>query len=229
MRPLEPRLLAAAAEVPGPRHADIGTDHALLPLYLAQNHLCQTLIGVERSPHGVQVARTATRDYSETIEIRLGDGLQALSPGEVDSLSLCGLGGFKIVEILKAHPDRVPEVVIAQANRDSSEVRAWGLSSGYHLIKEQLVQGYWLYRILTFRRCQGADPAYRNLPLDLALRFGPQTLKAGQPALKASLVARWKHFSKLPGSEEKRLLKKALDYLQVSKTDTDSFDEGALD
>lgn len=212
---LDTRLQAVANEVPGPRHADIGTDHALLPRYLVERGRCQKVIGVEKSPHGVQTARWATQDFGPTIEIRLGEGLQPLKPGEVDSLSLSGLGGLKIVEILEAHPERLPPMVIIQANRDSSKIRAWGWRSGFHLVKEQAIQGHWLYQVLTFRHGLSPDPAYQNLPLNLGLHFGPHLLKAREPALLANLKDRWTVFAKLPETSEKTRLREVLEYLGI--------------
>ena len=96
---LEDRLLYVTTEVAPGCHADIGTDHALLPLYLLNHGICCEVIVTEKSPHAYRVARQAL--WGREAEVLLGDGMEPLEGRKVDSLSLCGMGGTNICEILE--------------------------------------------------------------------------------------------------------------------------------
>jgi tRNA (adenine22-N1)-methyltransferase len=88
--------------IKGKKAADIGADHALLPIYLIENNLApQVIIGelgdgpYQRAWNAVQASSVKNR-----IELRQGDGLQVLDYGEVKSVVLAGMGGDTMVEIL---------------------------------------------------------------------------------------------------------------------------------
>ena len=208
---LEDRLLFVTTEVSREVHCDVGTDHALLPVYLLNHKLCRKIIATEKRDGPFLVAKQAL--WGREADVRLGDGLSPLQPGEAQSVSLCGMGGSLIVEILEAEPERIPPTVIVQANRDSHKVRKWGRDSGFHLKREQLAQGHWLYEILTFEKAEGkVDPAYVDVPEDIALHFGPLLLKARSPILLASLQERRTQHREHPKNLELRRIKKALDF-----------------
>ena len=122
---LDPRLLRVSTEIPYGIHADVGTDHALLPIYLLNHKICEKVIATEKSHSAYRVSKQAL--WGKQAESRLGDGLAPLFAGEATSLSLCGMGGNLICEILEAEPDKVPDVVVVQANRDSHKVRILSL------------------------------------------------------------------------------------------------------
>lgn len=206
---LEERLKCVTTEVDARCHADIGTDHALLPLYLLNNGLCRMVVATEKSPNALRVARQAL--WGRQAEVLLGDGLEPLAGHQPGSLSICGMGGSNIVEILQAYPDRVPPILVIQANRDSHKVRRWGYETGYHLVREQLAPGRYLYEVLTFHRSEGADPAYREMDLELAFFFGPHLLKSGHPLLKEELLRRRSVLTDHPKNAELSRVKRALE------------------
>lgn len=201
---LEARLLKVAEEISGTCHADIGTDHGHLPLYLLQHGHCQKVIAIELSRNAICGPRQLLAGYSA--DVREGDGFSCLSPGEVDSASLCGLGGGTIRKILTVHPERVPDKLVVQANRDSYKVRAWAHQAGFHVQREQLVQGSRLYQVLSLCRSPGPDPAYEGIPLELGVRFGPHILRARAPAFMERLEQRWNEFRAYPDTQERQLL-----------------------
>ncbi|MDT7920679.1 MAG: class I SAM-dependent methyltransferase [Meiothermus sp.] len=198
---LEPRLQAVAQEIKAPTHADIGSDHALLPRYLLLCGRVQRVIVVEKHKGPWENSRRALEGLAA--EVRLGDGLGALSPGEADSLSLCGMGARRMVRILSAHPARLPPRLVLQPNDSALPLRQWALQAGYALVNEQMVEGFWRHSILTLKR--GACTAYSGLPLELALRFGPLLLKSKHPLLSAELLARRQQLARLPQVEPVRL------------------------
>ena len=206
---MEERLLCVTTEVAPGCHADIGTDHALLPLYLLNNGLCEKVVVTEKSPHAYSIARQAL--WGRQAQVLQGDGLEPLESLRVDSLSLCGMGGSNICAILEAYPDRVPDIVITQANRDSQKARRWGRAAGFHLVKEQLAEGWSLYEILTFHRKTGPDPAYNDLEEELAFYFGPHLLGSANPLLKKELDRRKSLQKKHPRNRQLQRIDRALE------------------
>ncbi len=128
---LSERLSRLASLVrPGSRVADIGTDHALLPVFLVKTGVCRSAIAVDVKPGPVAAAQKAVKaaDLSDTIDVRLGDGLSPISPDEVEDIVIAGMGGETMVEILKAAP--------------------WVLSDRYRLILQPMTRVEVLHRFL---------------------------------------------------------------------------------
>jgi tRNA (adenine22-N1)-methyltransferase len=210
---LDERLSAVASLARGPRLADIGSDHALLPRYLLEQGIARHVIAVEKNEGPAEIAREALRGYSA--EVRLGDGFDALRPAEVDCATLCGLGGWLIASLLCRYPERLPARLVLQANRDTPLLRVWASESGYHLVAEKMVAGYWSFPILALEKAGGPDPAYRGLPRQLANEFGPHLLKERHPLLCQDVLERELYFRNTRAVSIHRLLLQARDHLRL--------------
>lgn len=185
---LNARLGAAAAFIRAPVHLDIGADHALLPLYLLATGRTAKALVIEKHRGPFERSRQALRAHLQagSAELRCGDGLEPLCPGEVSSLSLCGVGAELTVNILSRHPERLPEHLVLQPNDAPEPLRRWARGAGFHLADETMVSGFWNYTVLSLVRGD-AGAAYGDLPLELALRFGPHLLRRRHPVLLAEL------------------------------------------
>ena len=190
---LEPRLLAVATEIYADTHLDIGSDHALLPKYLLEQKRVKQIIVVEKNLSPFQKAKDTLRYLNA--KVILGDGLEPLEH-IVDSLSITGMGAKLIVSILAKHPDKLPEKIILQPNDNAEAIRRWAMEK-YHLANEQMVTGFWNYTILTLEKKDTKDPAYNDIPLMSALRFGPLLIKQKHPLLKEELEQQLARLSKL--------------------------------
>ena len=109
MRPIEltPRLLALAQQVPeGARFADVGTDHARLPVWLLEQGIIQHAIASDLREGPLEQARETARRHAltERLSFRLGDGLAPIRGEEVDVCAIAGMGGETIAAILSACP-----------------------------------------------------------------------------------------------------------------------------
>jgi len=140
---LPPRLALAASFVrKGSRLADIGTDHAFLPVRLIQEGVISSAIAADVVPGPLERAKSTVSRYGLTkvIDCRLSDGFAAIRPEEFDDGVVCGMGGLTILDILKAaHPFLPHQRLILQPQTDIHLVRRWLYENGYELIDEQAV------------------------------------------------------------------------------------------
>ena len=101
---LSERLQAVADFVtPQSRLADVGTDHAYVPIYLAEKKIISRAIAMDVVDGPLQRAREniAVHRLEAVIETRKSDGLEALKPGEADTVVIAGMGGLLICRILE--------------------------------------------------------------------------------------------------------------------------------
>ena len=114
---LSPRLETVLGYVEGRVLADIGTDHAHLPIAAIQRGLVEKAIACDCSPGPLQFAVAHVESYAFThrIETRLGFGLRTLAVGEADCVVITGMGGMRILEILRDCPDvtaSIPRLIL---------------------------------------------------------------------------------------------------------------------
>lgn len=100
---LSPRLQMAADLVrTGVKAADIGTDHAYLPVYLVQNKICPEVVAADLKAKPLANACSTVNAYglADKITLRLSDGLDKIEPGEAADIILAGMGGDLITDII---------------------------------------------------------------------------------------------------------------------------------
>ena len=179
---LDKRLSAVAALVrQGSRLADIGTDHAYLPVHLVQAGVCPSAIASDIGAGPLDAARrTVTENgLSSEIALRLGNGLATVSAGETEDIAIAGMGGETIVMILEAAPWVQSEGVrlILQPMTRAEDLRRWLLSHGFSILEEHLIiDGRHLYPVMAAE--------YTNAPLcadDLLIYGGFFTAEEGRP------------------------------------------------
>ena len=178
---LDERLKTVARQIRSDTHVDVGSDHGHLLLALLKAGRIRKGIAIENKQLPFENSTKTLTGVNA--EVRFGSGLDVYQAGEAESLSICGLGAKRIVEILDGHPDRVPDLVILQPNKRPDLVRRWALRNKFFLMDESSAGGPWPYTIFRFCRTnqesqsEFADPAYEGIDLDSALHFGPILLK----------------------------------------------------
>lgn len=98
------RLTMAASLVSdGGVLADVGTDHGYVPIYLLQQKRIPRAIAMDINRGPLERAKEHSRLYGleEYIDLRLSDGVNALKPGEADSILIAGMGGGLVMHILE--------------------------------------------------------------------------------------------------------------------------------
>ena len=151
---LSPRLAAIAALVPaGARLADVGTDHAYLPVRLLLDGKIPSAVATDVNEGPLQRGReTAERcGVGEgRIDFRRCDGLADVRADEVDAVAIAGMGGDLIARILAAAPWTKQVKLILQPMTAQVDLRKWLIENGYCIQTETLAQeGKKLYVILS--------------------------------------------------------------------------------
>lgn len=152
---LSDRLQMIADEInTGETMCDVGTDHGFLPIYLWEKGISPKVIMADVSKGSLDKARDNCRMYypAETFDLRLGDGLAVLSPGEADAVAIAGMGGILMTEILSAHPEVTESVkkFIFQPRSAAGKLRYWLLHNGFVIEKDQLVrEGKFICNVIT--------------------------------------------------------------------------------
>lgn len=145
MLKLSKRLEIIAKQVPaGSTLADIGSDHALLPSYLALQGRIRKGIAGEVNPGPYQAASKQIREsrLGEIVDVRLGDGLAVIQAGEVEVITIAGMGGALIASILENGSEKLAGVhrLVLQPNVGEYNVRSWLLDHNWTLIDELILE-----------------------------------------------------------------------------------------
>ena len=101
---LDSRLMAIANLVRKDKiFADIGTDHAYLPVYLVEKGIISKAIAADLRKGPLENAKDAVVSYgfADQIELRLSDGLDNFSQNEVEEIAVAGMGGLLISQFIK--------------------------------------------------------------------------------------------------------------------------------
>lgn len=151
---LDKRLQAVADKVrPGRCLADIGTDHAYLPVDLVSRGISPSAIACDLRDGPLENARRAVCEagLSDRIDCRLGDGLSPLSAGEAEEIVIAGMGGETVAAILDTCPwtkNKNSHFVFQPMTR-SEDLRRYLLTNGYTILSETtLEQGGHLYVVI---------------------------------------------------------------------------------
>lgn len=101
---LDSRLSAVAGLVrKNMKFADIGTDHAYLPVYLIEKGIIENAIAADLRKGPLENARETVEAHNltENIELRLSDGLDNFKDGEVNEIAVAGMGGLLISQFVE--------------------------------------------------------------------------------------------------------------------------------
>ncbi len=138
---LDNRLLCVASCVKkGAYLADIGTDHAYLPIYLAEQGTLSGAVASDIHKGPIESARKniAEAGLSDLIRTELTDGLHGIENYPVTDIAIAGMGGMMIAGILEAAPfirERKTRLIL-QPMQHIPELRRELAEKGYRIEKE---------------------------------------------------------------------------------------------
>ncbi len=179
-------MLARALE-PCAALADVGTDHAYLPLAAVNRGIARRAWAIDLREAPLEGARRHVQraGLEDRVILLRGNGLQALEERTPDAVTIAGMSGDSMVAILEAArgrfqapwregAGRVRQLVV-QPNQNAHLVRAWALSAGLRLEDERMLESRGRFFVACAFRLPseaelsaggvdsglGGDPAYR--------------------------------------------------------------------
>ncbi|KAF1025096.1 MAG: tRNA (adenine(22)-N(1))-methyltransferase [Pseudomonas sp.] len=185
---LSQRLERVAAHVPaGARLADIGSDHAYLPVALMLRGAITAAIAGELAltPFLAAQRTVHNNDLADRITVRHANGLAAIKPEDgITAVSLCGMGGETIRDILDSGKIHLSgqECLILQPNGGEQPLRQWLMGNGYRILQEEVLrENRFDYEIIV------ADRMGPVIYTAEQLYFGPLLMQSCSPAF----LAKW--------------------------------------
>ena len=154
---LDGRLRLAAQMVPpGARAADVGCDHARLPIALVRSGRCPLVIASDLRQGPLRSARdnVIRAGLEGKIQLRQCDGLDGIAPGEVDCVVMAGMGGILMTQIIeRAFWLKDPAVcLVLQPMSDAHLVRRALWEGGFALEQERAATANRrVYTVMRFR------------------------------------------------------------------------------
>lgn len=150
--------------------ADIGSDHAYLPAYLIDKKSIEYAYACDIAQGPLQKAQETINKYhcENQIEALLGNGLDPIVNKKVDMISICGMGGLLICDILEKHLDLLDDCLLfLQPNTAEDLLREFLMKHKFKIIDEAIIlDSHHIYEILVCKK--------GNMPLTKKdILFGP--------------------------------------------------------
>ena len=124
--------------------ADIGTDHGYLPIYLVQEGIAPSAIAMDLRKGPLDKAKKHICDncLEDRIQTRLSDGLEKLSKNEADIITICGMGGRLIADIVTKGKDIITQntILVVSPQSEVGEFRHFLVSQGFEIEDEQMLK-----------------------------------------------------------------------------------------
>jgi len=121
--------------------ADIGTDHAHIPIYLIKNNIISRAYACDINAGPLEKAKENINYYGvKNIELRLSNGLEKLKTDEADTFIIAGMGGELIIDILdrgQGFFDKKNTFILSPHTK-IEEVRNYLLRKGLKILKEDM-------------------------------------------------------------------------------------------
>lgn len=148
--------------------ADIGTDHAYIPIYLLKNNICNFAIAGDINKGPIEKAKyNINREgLNRQIETRLGGGLNVIGKGEVQCAIIAGMGGDLIKDIISNDIEKFKSLdyAIVQPVQNVDVFRKYIYKMGFLILEEKICyedeKFYEILKITYGEEKEEVDPIY---------------------------------------------------------------------
>lgn len=186
---LSKRLNAAAALTrDGASFADIGTDHAYLPIFLLQKGKIERAYASDINKGPIENANENIKKYEfeGKVVTRVANGLDGIEEFAPTDIAICGMGGELIIKILESAPYvRQKHVrLILQPMTHVELVREY-LQNGFYTVAENIVcEDGKIYQVL----CLQYDGEFHALTRE-ELELGKMNIESGGESFRKMLFS----------------------------------------
>lgn len=174
---------------PGMRVADIGTDHAYVPIALLEEQISPSAVAMDVNQGPLERAKENIRKHhlEDRITTRLSNGLAKLEAGEADCMIAAGMGGALIIRILEDGrflADSLREYIL-QPQSEIDKVRRYLQERGFSIVEERFVKddGKYYAMMKVHPKQESQEESYT----EVEYRFGKRLLQEQNPVLKEYL------------------------------------------
>ncbi|WP_342252254.1 class I SAM-dependent methyltransferase [Spiroplasma endosymbiont of Amphibalanus improvisus] len=140
--------------------ADIGTDHALVPIFLFLNQITNSIYATDVCQGPLDQAQKNIDKFLEpnsSIILIKEFGLKWLKNINIDTCVIAGMGANTILEILKDNNRKINRFIL-NANNQSYKLRKWSVENGYLIEKEMLIkENNLIYEIIILNKQFGEE------------------------------------------------------------------------
>lgn len=205
--------------------ADIGTDHAYIPIHLIEKGKIPTAIAsdVNRGPLDRARINVAENGMEDRIDLRISDGFSEIRPGEAQTAVIAGMGGSLMMRILTEGAETVRSLseCILQPQSEIEKVRTFLIQEGFLFLDEVMVEEDGKYYTAIKTAPVHAENGNWS---ETELRYGKLLLMKRDPVLRRflerELRIKKEILSSLEGKESGRItqrksqLKKEIEYAE---------------
>ena len=174
---LPDRLSAIAELVPkGSRVADIGTDHALLPIYLVKKGITDSVIAsdIVDGPLNSAQKNINAHGLSDKIRIIKSNGLVKVYPLSPEVIIIAGMGGETIRDIISAcdYSTTAAPLFLLQPMTHTELLREYLIKNGFSILSERVIQEQHRFYVIIETQYKAKQEHYFNAEeKDEALTF----------------------------------------------------------
>ncbi len=171
--------------------ADIGTDHAYIPIYLIEHKISPKAFAMDINKGPLLRAKehVAACGYEKEIDLRQSDGMKALKEGEAQTVVMAGMGGGLIMKILSDSWKVTCSLkeCILQPQSEIAKVRTYLLEKGFLFLEESMVlEDGKFYPMMKVKPPSLSQPLTKSWT-DTQIRYGKLLLEQKHPVLKLFL------------------------------------------
>ena len=136
--------------------ADIGTDHAFLPVYLMKNKMAKKAYACDVVKGPLEAAKKSIQEANlqQQIDIILSDGFENV-PLDANVAVIAGMGYHTAVKILEDAKERLPhfEQIFIEINKDVQRLRQYISDHNYTIRNEYVVEERGFFYIIIEMDC----------------------------------------------------------------------------
>ncbi len=171
--------------------ADIGTDHAYIPIYLIEHKVSPKAFAMDINEGPLLRAKEHVMEcgYENQITLRLSDGMKALKEGEAQTAIIAGMGGGLVMKILTDSWNVTCSLkeCILQPQSEIAKVRMFLLEKGFTFLKEEMIledgKFYPMMKVIPPSCVENQSQSWT----ETQVRYGKLLLEQKNPVLKLFL------------------------------------------